>query len=192
MMGQFLFIKKFQLLKFLALFILVFSVIFWSANAQTNFSLDSLNMIEKSYKNPKTATLLSAILPGAGQVYNNKLWKVPIIYGGIATNIYFINFNNRRYQLFRESLFAFDKREPNPFPNLNRDGLVRNVNFWRRNRDLNYLLFVGIYALNIIDAQVDAHLSGFDVSDDLSLKFEPLLEPLMASQIIGLSIKLNF
>jgi hypothetical protein len=66
------------------------------------------------------------------------------------------------------------------------------VNYWRRNRDLNYLLFVGIYALNIIDAQVDAHLSGFDIGDDLSLKFEPVMEPLMASHVIGLSVKLKF
>lgn len=118
----------------------------------------------EGYKNPRKATLLSAVLPGAGQVYNGKSWKVPLIYGGFATNIFFIEFNDRRYKALREGLFQFDRGEENNFPNLNRDGLVRQVNFWRRNRDLNYFVFIGIYALNIVDAHVDAHLSTFDVS----------------------------
>ena len=148
-------------------------------------------------KNPKTATLLSAMLPGAGQVYNGKPWKVPIIYAGFAANIYFIDFNNRRYELFKEALAIFDEdpKDPEqPFPSLNRDGLVRNVNYWKRNRDLNYFLFIGIYALNIIDANVDAHLSAFDVSDDLTFRFEPSYESISAggSNVVGLSLKINF
>ncbi len=149
---------------------------------------------DKDVKDPKLATILSAVLPGAGQVYNNKTWKTPIIYGGFATNIFFIDFNNRRYQLFLNALRASDDPNlENPFPNLNRDALVRNVNFWRRNRDLNYFIFVGIYALNIIDAHVDAHLSAFDVSEDLTFKFEPTFEFLAAgSNLVGLSMKINF
>jgi hypothetical protein len=151
---------------------------------------DTVRMI----KNPKVATILSAVLPGAGQIYNEKVWKVPILYGGIITNIYFAEFNNRRYQLFREALFAFDRQDPNPrFPNLNRDALVRNVNYWRRNRDLVFILFGAIYALNIVDAQVDAHLSGFDVSEDLTLFLEPSYESLTAgSRLFGMSLKLKF
>jgi hypothetical protein len=148
---------------------------------------------EKDIKNPKKATILSAILPGSGQVYNGKSWKVPLIYGGFATNIYFIDFNDRRYKALRDALFQFDAGEANDFPNLNRDGLVRQVNYWRRNRDLNYFLFIGIYALNIIDAQVDAHLSSFDVSENLSFRFEPSYETLTAGgNIFGLSLKINF
>ncbi|MFC5625738.1 DUF5683 domain-containing protein [Algoriphagus winogradskyi] len=144
-------------------------------------------------KNPKKATILSAILPGAGQVYNGKSWKVPLIYGGIITDIYFINFNNRRYQIFKQALSDFDNDLPTDFPSLNRDGLVRNVNYWRKNRDLCYLLLVGIYALNLIDANVDAHLSGFDVSDDIALKFEPHYERFSSNNTsVGLSVKLNF
>jgi len=147
-------------------------------------------------KDPTRAALLSAVLPGAGQVYNEKIWKVPIIYGGIITNVYFLDFNNRRYQLFRNALEI--TRNPadtrrNPFPNLNEDGIIRNVNYWRRNRDLNYMLFGVIYAINIVDALVDAHLSGFDVSDDLSLDIRPAYENLYAgSSLIGLSVKLKF
>ncbi|WP_225586895.1 DUF5683 domain-containing protein [Algoriphagus sp. Y33] len=144
-------------------------------------------------KNPKKATILSAILPGAGQVYNGKAWKVPLIYGGLITDIYFIDFNNRRYQVFKQALSDFDAELPNDFPSLNRDGLVRNVNYWRRNRDLCYLVLAGIYALNLIDANVDAHLSGFDVSDDIALKFEPHFESFSSSnRSVGLSVKINF
>ncbi len=144
-------------------------------------------------KNPKKATLLSAILPGAGQVYNNKAWKVPILYAGIMTDVYFMNFNNRRYKVFREALFAFDDGDPNQFPNLNRDALVRNVDYWRRNRDMTYLLMGAIYALNIIDATVDAHLSGFDISDNLALKVEPHYESFSAqNHNLGFVVKLKF
>jgi hypothetical protein len=176
----------------IAVFVLLLFV--QSSQAQTN-SEDSETYYfdESNIKNPKKATILSAILPGSGQVYNGKAWKVPLIYGGFATNIYFIEFNDRRYKALREALFQFDAGEPNDFPNLNRDGLVRQVNYWRRNRDLNYFLFIGIYALNIIDAQVDAHLSSFDVSENLSFRFEPSYENLTAGgNIFGLSLKINF
>ncbi|MBN3521837.1 hypothetical protein JYB62_17650 [Algoriphagus lutimaris] len=144
-------------------------------------------------KNPRKATLMSAILPGAGQVYNNKAWKVPILYAGIMTDIYFIQFNNRRYQVFRQALFDFDDGISNDFPNLNREALVRNVDYWRRNRDLCFLLLAGIYALNLIDANVDAHLSGFDISEDLALGLEPYMETLSANNnTMGVSLKLKF
>ncbi|WP_226331970.1 DUF5683 domain-containing protein [Echinicola marina] len=153
-------------------------------------------ILKKESKNPKKAAWLSAILPGAGQVYNEKPWKVPIIYGGIITNLYFVDFNNRRYQLFKEALIIYrddDAETENLFPNLNEDGLIRNVDYWRRNRDATYLIFGAIYALNIVDAIVDAHLSGFDVSDDLTLKVQPSVESLYASgNSVGISIKLKF
>ncbi|GHB26526.1 DUF5683 domain-containing protein [Mongoliitalea lutea] len=153
----------------------------------------SIKLFDRDVKDPKTATILSALLPGSGQVYNNKAWKAPLIYGGFATNIFFIDFNGRRYQLFLDNLRRLDRQEPTDFPNLNRDGLVRNVNFWRRNRDLNYFLFIGIYALNILDAHIDAHLSSFDVSEDLSFRFEPNFEMLTAGgALVGLSLKINF
>lgn len=142
-------------------------------------------------KNPRKAVLLSAIVPGAGQIYNGKAWKVPILYAGIMTDIYFINFNNRRYQVFREALFAFDDGDVTDFPNLNREALVRNVDYWRRNRDLTILLLGVIYALNLIDANVDAHLSGFDISDDISLNVAPVFENYLAQQHVGISLKFN-
>lgn len=144
-------------------------------------------------KNPKKATILSAVLPGAGQVYNGKAWKVPLLYAGFMTDIYFIGFNNKRYQTFREALFAFDEGDQTQFPSLNRDGLVRNVDYWRQNRDLTILLLGAIYALNLIDANVDAHLSGFDISDDLAMKIEPNVGTFAASSTsLGLTLKFQF
>jgi len=143
-------------------------------------------------KNPRKATLLSAMLPGAGQVYNGKTWKVPILYAGILTDVYFIQYNHRRYEKFRDALFALDDGETNQFPSLNRAALVRNVDYWRQNRDLTLLLLLGIYALNLVDANVDAHLSGFDVSDDISLKVAPQVGTLSSSSLsYGFSLKLN-
>lgn len=148
------------------------------------------------YKNPKKALYMALAFPGGGQIYNEKVWKVPFIYGGILTGIYFFEFNNRRYKQF---LVALDiirdphSRELNPFPNLNQDGVIRNVNFWRRNRDSMFLVFAGIYALGAVDAFVDAHLSGFDISDDLSFSIEPSVEPLLASNAaLGVSFKIKF
>jgi hypothetical protein len=144
-------------------------------------------------KNPRKATILSAMLPGAGQVYNGKAWKVPIIYAGLLTDIYFIGYNNTRYQVFKKALLASDNGEPTDFPTLNREGLVRNVDYWRGNRDLNYIVLVAIYALNLVDANVDAHLSGFDISDDLALGIQPKIENFSArNNSLGISINLKF
>ena len=109
------------------------------------------------------------------------------------TDIYFIGYNNKRYQTFRTALFAYDDGDQSQFPSLNREALVRNVDYWRQNRDLVILLLAGIYALNLIDANVDAHLSGFNISDDLSLKFEPNVGTFAASSTsVGLTLKLQF
>lgn len=142
-------------------------------------------------KNPRKAVILSAVLPGAGQVYNGKAWKAPILYAGIMADVYFIGFNNKRYQTFRSALFAFDDGDRTQFPSLNREGLVRNVDYWRQNRDMTILLLFAIYALNLVDANVDAHLSGFDISDNIGLKITPGSAPLMATstQQLGLTLK---
>lgn len=170
------------------------------ANGQSAASeQDTLKKLEKEGrtlsllpKDPKKATLLSAILPGAGQIYNGKSWKVPILYAGILTDVYFIQYNHKRYERFRDALFALDKGEPNQFPSLNRAALVRNVDYWRQNRDLTLLLMLGIYALNLVDANVDAHLSGFDISEDLTLKIAPQIGTLSASSTTGFSLTLQF
>jgi hypothetical protein len=165
--------------------------------AQKTDSVGAVKKVQLDYsslpKNPRKATLLSAIIPGAGQIYNGKAWKVPILYVGLVTDIYFLGYNASRYQVFKGALIANDNDEPPDFPTLNREALVRNVDYWRGNRDLNYILLGAIYALNIIDANVDAHLSGFNISDDLTLGIEPNFENFLGTNTsMGFSIKLNF
>lgn len=184
----------------LLLFVLLLSNPAFSQNQNESENAESLPKEKKEKtdysslpKNPRKATILSAILPGAGQVYNGKAWKVPLLYAGFMTDIYFIGYNNKRYQTFREALFAYDDGDQSQFPSLNREALVRNVDYWRQNRDLTILLLAGIYALNLIDANVDAHLSGFNISDDLALKFEPNVGTFAASgSSMGLTMKLQF
>lgn len=168
----------------------------FAQDSDTNVSLTDSIGIEAptNVKNPKKAIYLSLMFPGAGQVYNEKVWKLPLLYSGVSTAIYFLNFNNRRYQEFIAALeIVREGTEANPFPNLNEDGIIRNVNYWRRNRDAMYMVFGAIYALGAVDAFVDAHLSGFDVSDDLSFKIKPSMEPLLANNnAVGLSFIIKF
>lgn len=150
---------------------------------------------EAAVHSPRKATIYSAILPGLGQIYNKKYWKVPVIYIGFGTIAYFINWNNDNYQLFRRGYFDlidddpdtegyleiesvrrnnYDLSNPTHFNNL-KTALSRQKDYFRRNRDLLIISMVGFYGLNLIDASVDAHLFDFDISDDLTLKWEPSL-----------------
>ncbi len=130
----------------------------------------------------RKATLLSTFLPGAGQVYNRRYWKVPILYAGFAGMAYLINFNNTNYKKYNNALIARQDDNPNTndleYVGKYSDENLRTLSdYYHRNRDLSIAVTVLIYALNIIDAHVDAHLYTFDVSDDLSLRVQPTLLP---------------
>lgn len=112
--------------------------------------------------------MLSAVLPGAGQVYNKKIWKVSIIYLGFgATGYFFIQNRNIYNGLRAEYLAGVNDGKPDDIQ------LISSIDDYRKNRDIFAMAFVGVYALQIIDAAVDAHLFNFDVSDDLSLHWQP-------------------
>lgn len=127
----------------------------------------------QKYYNPRIASRRSAIIPGWGQIYNDTWWKVPILYTGFGVAIHFIgvNENNRNDNLrFLEEELAED------IPNLNLTRIYqRRADNWRKNRDLVILTMVGIYALQIIEATVDAHLKGFNVDENLALNIKPKL-----------------
>jgi hypothetical protein len=128
----------------------------------------------KRGRNPRIASLLSAALPGAGQVYNGKFWKLPILYGGGFALGYYIRLNNQQYKLCRDSYIQVKAGEKDYFNGAyDADQLARLREYWRRNRDLLIIVSGLSYLLNIADAAVDAHLSRFDVSDDLSVKWSP-------------------
>lgn len=138
---------------------------------------------------PKKAVLLSSFLPGAGQIYNNSQrrrtwWKVPIIYAGLGSTGYFIGSNHRQFIGFRD---AYKARLEDPnihdgsgtvYENYtSADALLNASEVYRRNRDLSVLGFTVVYVLQVIDASVDAHLFYFDVSNDLSLQWSPMVRP---------------
>lgn len=133
--------------------------------------------LQPKEKIPSRASLLSAVLPGLGQVYNGKYWKVPVIYGGFAMFGYLIKYNDDNYQEFRAALFAEvdnDESTINPFANiLSENSLRRRTDLFRRNRDFSMILAGAWYLLNIVEAHVDAHLQEFDVNEDISMRIGP-------------------
>lgn len=133
---------------------------------------------------PRTAAIRSAILPGWGQVYNKKYWKVPIVYGALGTTAAVFFFNISQYnkvQFAYRSLILKDTAmqklvgaDLQPFIAANATNDLRNYrNEYRKDIDYSVLIFLVFWGLNVVDATVDAHLKGFDVSDDLSLKIKP-------------------
>lgn len=134
---------------------------------------------------------MSAILPGLGQAYNKKYWKIPVIYGGAAVLTYFVVENNSQYHTYKNAYINRtdgDSSTIDEFPTFSDDDLTVRIDYYRRNRDLSYILLGVLYTLNIIDAYVDAHLKEFDVSDNLSLRTSPWINPSYnGKQVAGLT-----
>jgi len=145
--------------------------------------------------NPRLASILSAAVPGAGQIYNRKYWKAPIAWAGIGTAIYFIDFNQTRFTTYRNALIAVldgDSTTLDPFNGQVSTGDIQDaVDTFRRRRDRAYIGLGLVYALNIIDANIDAHFVRFDVGDELSLHCYPSIASPLA-QTPSLSIALTF
>lgn len=148
-------------------------------------------------KNPRKAALYSTIFPGLGQIYNEKYWKLPIIYGGFAALTYSTQFNWRQYQEFKTAYLYKIDGNPNtvdPYPNVTGQAVQAQYQAYRKNFELSLIGFLVLYSLNIIDATVDAHLFAFDVSDNLSMHWNPKIEMLPASNSSSaqLAIHLKF
>ncbi len=140
---------------------------------------------------PRKATIYSAILPGAGQFYNKKYWKIPVVYTVLGGLGYFIYHNHTNYTFNRDSyLEEAAKETPNTLL-LNTYEL--NTEYYRRNRDLTVVFTALAWALNVIDAHVDAHFVNYDISPDLSLNLEPGFIPISFNQQApALSLRFNF
>ena len=123
-------------------------------------------------KNPKKAAILSAVLPGLGQAYNGKYWKIPIIYSIFATMYFIGEDNNNKYQLFKKAYAGEDVDAINR-EYYTEDRIKEYKDYYKRNRDLDIIIGFGLYLLNILDASVDANLMDYDISTDLSLKIQP-------------------
>ena len=123
---------------------------------------------------PARAAFYSALVPGLGQAYNKKYWKVPIVYIGLGVGIYSYTWNQKKYHDYRNEYKRRLDGTSDPdhpiYGGLDNDRLIRAQKFHQKNRDLSALITAGIYILNIIDANIDAHLMQFNVNDNLSLK----------------------
>ncbi len=121
---------------------------------------------------PAKAAFYSAVLPGLGQVYNKKYWKIPIIYAGMATGVYFYKQQDDEYKRFRD---AYKRRlagySDDEFQGISDDRLINAQKSAQKNKGLSVIVTVAFYLLNVVDANVDAHLKQYEVSEDLS--FEP-------------------
>jgi len=138
--------------------------------------------------NPTRATWLAVVFPGGGQIYNRKYWKLPIIYGGFAGCAYALSWNGKMYKDYSQAYL--DIMDSNPNTKSYEDLLPPNANYseeqlkttiknrkdmFRRYRDLSIFAFIGVYIISIIDAYVDAELSNFDITPDLSMRVEPAI-----------------
>jgi len=142
---------------------------------------------------PAKAAFYSAVLPGLGQAYNKKYWKIPIVYAALGTGVYFYIDNNKQYNRVRDAykrrLAGFDDDEfKERFTN---DGLIEAQKTFRRNKELSLLVTLGLYALNIIDANVDAHLLQYNVDDNLSFKPHYKIDELDNKGRVGLTMHLK-
>lgn len=149
--------------------------------------------------NPKVASSRAMLLPGWGQIYNRSYWKLPIVYGGFGAFAYIFSFNNDQYKSFRQAyIFRTDENpatvDTQFSENIPDSGILSARDQARRNRDFTVVLTAGWWALSIIEAFVDAHLKGFDVSEDLTLDMKPaVLRPLPGSAAsVGAGFTLGF
>lgn len=160
--------------------------------------------------NPQRALWLSMLIPGAGQIYNRKFWKLPIVYGGFLGCLYAFTWNQQMYLDYSQAYL--DIMDSNPDTKSYEQMLPHNYNveansdrlkvlfkrkkdYYRRYRDLSAFCFAGVYLISILDAYVDAQLSEFNISDDLSMRVQPAIinnGPLNKCNSYGMGCSLNF
>lgn len=199
--------------------LMFFLVLYFIASVGISAPLDSLVQVKKDsvksasmpYKIiPRQATLKSLMIPGWGQLYNRQYWKIPLVAGAFITLGMIANYNQVRYSKYRDYYYVVSvhPEDPKYVPPATvavpyEDGVTRDLDVnqlkrindgFRRNRDYTYIGMVLAWALNVVDANVSAHLKTFDVSDDLSLHVKPIMEidPLSQGMVSGLSLSFNF
>jgi hypothetical protein len=180
------------------LYIALFFILFGNQNVFSQeigdviIAKDTTKLQEIDPLRPSKAAFYSAILPGLGQAYNKKYWKIPLVYGAIGTSMYFYLDNNKKYHSYRD---AYKKRLlglPDEYEYLDDSRLIAAQRFYQRNRDLSLLVTIAFYVLNIVEANVDAHLTQFNVSEKLSLAPDIYQNEFTAKPNIGLTFNYKF
>ena len=192
--------------KVVSIFIFI-SLYFFSVKttAQSTNSIttsDKINSTDSSNKkkikkfNTRTATLRSAMIPGWGQIYNKKYWKLPLVYGGLGITASVFQYNVKNYNLLRQAFsYRTDTISSNDalidprFKNLSTNAIQSYRTSFRQNVDYTVLFFIAFWGLNVIDATVDANLKAFDVNDNLSLQIKQGYSPM--AKTTGLSLVLD-
>jgi hypothetical protein len=185
-------VKKCSLL--LLLLVSLQSVAQWSAFSPIPFSpSDSVSQFQQRWNAPHSAlkaTVLALTLPGAGQAYNRKYWKMPIVYGGLGTCVYFIARNTKEYRFYKNEYIKAADTDPNTVSEYSASQLQPVMETYHRWMDISYFSLIGVYALQALDANVDAHLFKFDISKDLSFYWTPL--PTFSQSAKGITFGIQF
>lgn len=161
-------------------------------------------IVKKKVHSPRRATLRSLVIPGWGQIYNKKYWKVPIVYGAIGVPAYLFTYNRKWYNKtkYALSIVANNRTDPDSIEKVDpalkylveareQGSLVDYRNDFRRDMDYSILFTLLMWSLNIVDATVDAHLKGFDVGDDLSIYVRPTVLPNTMTPALSVIVKLK-
>ncbi len=153
------------------------------------------SILDKKYPNPNRAAAMSLIIPGSGQIYNKKYWKLPIVYGALGGLGYLIVDSSSEYRSFRDAYTAVIDDDPNtinPFSTLGESSLLSIRDRFNKRRQQGYIFFALTWILNSLDAYVDAHLNSFDVSEDISMIVNPVGVQLGDSSGYGLSLRFTY
>ncbi|MEW4925142.1 DUF5683 domain-containing protein [Algibacter sp. 2305UL17-15] len=167
---------------------------------------DTVIVARESYDplKPAKAAFLSAVLPGLGQAYNKKYWKIPLVYGALGTGVYFYVTNDKQYKRYRDAyksrlagfkndeFYLNSQGQQLQSPRVTDDGLRRAQKLFRRNKEISLLVTAGLYALNIIDANVDAHLLQYNVDENLTLLPHYELNNIDRTNTVGLTLNFKF
>ena len=171
-------------------FFLIFSITFLSV---FSYSQEEESNIQIDILRPSKAAFYSAVLPGLGQIYNKKAWKVPIVYAAIGISGYSYDFNKKKFWSYRD---AYKRRKAGYTDDqyqgiiINDDRLLDGQDFHKKYKDLSMVFLVGFYFLNILDANIDAHLLDFNVDENLS--FQPYFEnDAIFNQNLGIKLKIT-
>lgn len=170
--------------------------------SQTNDLIisDSISTVQEGINPlaPSTAAFYSAVLPGLGQAYNKKYWKIPIVYAALGTSTGFYIYNNKQYNRFRNAFKLMKANKPHEFDGLNghvsltEEALVRAQTRFKEDRDLSLFITIGLYVLQVVEASVDAHLMQLTTDNNLSFNPNIIVDPLTNQVAAGLSISYSF
>ena len=168
-----------------------------SISSELNYSLRTKRLIDDP-TTPSKAAFYSAVIPGLGQAYLGKAWKIPIIYAAIGASLYYFDVNNKEMNEYRNAYkrrlagFTDDEFDGNGlYPSISNDGLIRAQNTLKRNKELSILVTGKNYILNIIDANVDAHLLQYNLDDNLTLEPKINFNEVLNKSNFGISLNVE-